>query len=72
MVPSSSEDVTRAMRGLPKGFSRKLQMFSALSAVFLFGWASFALCSLAVRYFAVYSEFNKQTSTATATSTMAV
>ena len=79
MVPSSSEDVTRAMRGLPKRFSRNYlremavnvvksrlyvlnfkrsfvaEMFSALSAVFFSAGLSFALCSLAVHYFAVYS-----------------
>ena len=36
------------------------EMFSAFSAVFLFGWASFG-CLFSFR------EFNKQTSTATST-----
>ena len=38
MVPSSSEDVTRAMRGLPKRFSRKLpetNVFCTLSCLFV-------------------------------------
>ena len=99
VVPSSSEDVTRAMRGLPKRFSRNYlremaanlvksrlyvsifkrcfvpEMLSALSAVFLFGWAfiCFVLfgCSLFCRLLG-FREFNKQTSTAAATSTIAV
>ena len=58
MVPSSSEDFTRAMHGLPKQFSRKLpdrNVFCTLTELaFCSAGPSFALCSLAVHYFAVY------------------
>ena len=94
MAPSSSEDVTRAMRGQPKWLSRNYlrqngrnvisyvlvsfhtrDVFCTLSRLFVRPGFRLFCGRLAVHYFAVYSVLGsliKQTSTVTATSTMAV
>ena len=71
IVPSSSADVTRALRGQQKRLSRNYrrrnggnvivcglmtEMLSALSAVFLFGRAFVCFCTpLGIHYLAVHS-----------------